>query len=573
MPHMALLFLLGLAPSTFGASEDPVSEDSDGFLVHEISSPYQAGTTRVRVLLPDRRPPGRRFPVLYILPVEAGDGTRWGDGLLEARKADLANRHEVICVAPTFSHLPWYADHPSDPRIRQESYFVEDVVPLVERIYPVRTGPGGRLLLGFSKSGWGAWSLLLRRPDLFGRAAAWDAPLAQTRPDAFGMGEIFGTQERFDEWEILGLLERRADDLKDATRLALLGYGTFRDHHQRVHARMRELGIPHAYRDGPEREHRWSGDWMEEGAALVTSKGPVRVLLLAGQSNMEGQAVVDLDHEEYYNGGRGTLEHVLRDPEKAPRWRHLRKGDGAWRVRDDVRVWYRPERGELKSGRLSVGYAVYPGRHHFGPELQLGWVLGDALEEPVLLVKTAWGGKSLQRDFRPPRSGGAVGPCYTKMLEELRDALATLDSHFPESTGRGYELAGLVWFQGWNDMIDAEATAEYERNLTNLILDTRSELGTPHLPIVIAETGHCGNEDLRRAQAAVARRPELGGTVAFVPTREFLRRPEDSPNVGHGHHWFGNAESFLLIGDAMGKALLALLEKGDVSPAGAPIGR
>ena len=48
---------------------------------------------------------------------------------------------------------------------------------------------------------------------------------------------------------------------------------------------------------------------------------------------------------------------------------------------------------------------------------------------------------------------------------------------------------------------------------------------------------------------------------AFVPTRTFLRAPEDSPNTTHGHHWFGNAESYFLIGDAMGRALVELLER------------
>ncbi|MFP4057354.1 MAG: sialate O-acetylesterase, partial [Candidatus Brocadiia bacterium] len=142
----------------------------------------------------------------------------------------------------------------------------------------------------------------------------------------------------------------------------------------------------------------------------------LKVFVLAGQSNMEGQAVVDLDHPRYYNGGKGNLEHVLRDPARGRGFQHLRTQDGGWAVRDDVWVWYRPSKGPLKAGNLSIGYAVYPGKHHFGPELQFGHVVGDHLEDQVLLIKTAWGGKSLHEDFRPPSSGGEVGPCYTKML-------------------------------------------------------------------------------------------------------------------------------------------------------------
>ncbi|MBM4041652.1 MAG: sialate O-acetylesterase [Planctomycetes bacterium] len=117
-------------------------------------------------------------------------------------------------------------------------------------------------------------------------------------------------------------------------------------------------------------------------------RSPVKVFLLAGQSNMEGQAVVDLDHPRDYNGGKGTLVDVMRDPAKAPLFAHLKDKDGKWAVRGDVWVWYKTASG-LKKGNLSIGYAVYPGKHHFGPELQCGHVLGNALDSQVLLVKTA----------------------------------------------------------------------------------------------------------------------------------------------------------------------------------------
>src|SRR5262249_30394543 len=149
-------------------------------------------------------------PVVYVLPVEARDGRRYGDGLAEVRRQDLHNRYGAIFVAPTFSHLPWYADHPTDREIRQESYFLKVVVPSVESRYPARTDLGGRLLLGFSKSGWGAFSLLLRHPDAFGRAAAWDAPLVMDRMGRYGSGDIFGTPENFEAYRLTNLLKDRA---------------------------------------------------------------------------------------------------------------------------------------------------------------------------------------------------------------------------------------------------------------------------------------------------------------------------------------------------------------------------
>ena len=115
---------------------------------------------------------------------------------------------------------------------------------------------------------------------------------------------------------------------------------------------------------------------------------PVKVFILAGQSNMEGQAVVDLEGKDY-NQGKGTLATLMMDPAKAPMLKHLRGADGKWTVRNDVWVHYQREGQPLLSGPLGVGFAVYGGTHHFGPELQFGHVVGDALENPVLLIKTA----------------------------------------------------------------------------------------------------------------------------------------------------------------------------------------
>jgi hypothetical protein len=243
--------------------------DDRGFLVHSVESEFQAGKTEIRVLRPDVLDPGARYPVVYVLPVEARDEHHYGDGLREALANDLHNGLGAIFVAPTFSHLPWYADHPTDPEIRQEAYFLKVVVPSVERLYPARPEPGGRLLLGFSKSGWGAFSLLLRHPEVFGKAAAWDAPLMEERPDRYGMGPIFGTQENFEGYRVATLLERRAPDLRGDPRLVLIGFGNFRDHHRRAHALMMGLEIPHVYEDGPGREHTWGSGWVPGAAKLL----------------------------------------------------------------------------------------------------------------------------------------------------------------------------------------------------------------------------------------------------------------------------------------------------------------
>ena len=313
------------------------------------------------------------------------------------------------------------------------------------------------------------------------------------------------------------------------------------------------------------------GIWPTTAAYAADSARPLKVFILAGQSNMEGQAVVDLDGKDY-NGGKGTLNFLLNDPAKSQTFQHLRKVDGAWPVRNDVWCRYQRERGPLLAGPLTFKFSVYGDVHHFGPELQFGHVLGDHFENQVLLIKTAWGGKSLYKDFRPPSSGGETGVYYTKMIQEVRDSLTHLKRDFPAYNGAGYELAGFVWYHGWNDGVDPErAVPQYEENLVNLIKDVRKEFQSPNLPIVIGElTGPWIKAPeswavLREAQRKAAERPEFKGSVQFVETHDFVRKAEDSPNPGHGHHEFGNAETYFLVGDALGKAMLKLL-----TPSGTP---
>src|SRR6476661_5059648 len=186
--------VLTLVASALAAEEapaiSPAAADEHGVLVHEVQSAFQEGKTKIRVLLPDAVLSKRRYPAIYVLPVERADEARFGDGLREIKEHQLHNQHGAVFICPTFSHLPWYADHPTNTTIRQETYFLNVVVPFIERTYPVDANFESRLLLGFSKSGWGAWSLLLRHPDLFGRAAAWDAPFMMESAGKYGSGDI-----------------------------------------------------------------------------------------------------------------------------------------------------------------------------------------------------------------------------------------------------------------------------------------------------------------------------------------------------------------------------------------------
>lgn len=279
---------------------------------------------------------------------------------------------------------------------------------------------------------------------------------------------------------------------------------------------------------------------------------PIKVFLLAGQSNMQGQGVVDMDHDQHYNGGKGNLVWSMQHSISKDKMKHLLNADGTWAQRDDVTIWYK-QKGTVRQGKLTIGYTGYGGSTHIGPELQFGHIVGNAIDQPIMLIKTAWGGKSLHADFRPPSASGDTGPYYTQMIREIREALASLQ-------GKPYEIVGFIWMQGWNDMVNKEATAEYADNLVLLAKDIRAEFDAPKLPMIVGELGNGGAAKQGSGMEAFRSQQRKGtkhiqGAV-FVQTHQFARDAKQSPNVGHGHHWFGNAESYFLVGDALGKAMI-----------------
>ena len=292
---LALMIVFLIAATCVARAEEATislgEKSPEGWITHTVESEFQAKPTEIRVLLPDKLDATKRHPVLYVLPVEAARESRYGDGLAEVKRCDLHNKHGLICVAPTFTHLPWYADHPTDKSIRQETYFVNVVVPFIDRTYqhrrmdapsvrsqadsdgrgvdPTQDEKASRWLLGFSKSGWGAWSLLARHPDQFGRAAAWDAPLDMQRFDLYGAAQVFGTQEHFESHRVLPALQNSPAFAKSSPRLVLTGYDSFRSHHESAHKLLDDWKIPHVYRDGPKLKHVWNSGWVEEAVELL----------------------------------------------------------------------------------------------------------------------------------------------------------------------------------------------------------------------------------------------------------------------------------------------------------------
>jgi len=262
--------------------------------------------------------------------------------------------------------------------------------------------------------------------------------------------------------------------------------------------------------------------------------------------------------------GKGDLEIVTKRDKKFP---HLVDEKGKWTVRNDV--YFQEARLGFKGGPLTVGVA---GRT-IGPELQFGHVMGYYHEEQVLVIKTAQGNRSLGYDFRPPSSGRNDPDSkwesleYRLMVEGVRKTLDDIENIVPNYKGQGYEIAGFAWWQGHKDGFSPELIAEYEQNLVNLINDVRKEFRAPGMPVVIATVGFGGHNmsdkylRILEAQMAVGdpkKHPEFAGTVASVDTRDFWREVDESP-VSQDYHYNRNAETYMLVGDALGRAMVKLL--------------
>ena len=265
--------------------------------------------------------------------------------------------------------------------------------------------------------------------------------------------------------------------------------------------------------------------------------------------------------------GNGDLEAVAKREGKFP-W--LVDKEGNWTVRKDV---YFQEARLAKDGKGSPLSATSNGRS-IGPELGFGHVLGTFHDEQVLLIKTAQGNRSLGFDFRPPSSGRTdpnnkfESAEYKLMVEGVRKTLDNIDKVVPGYNGEGYEVAGFVWFQGHKDSFAEQAIAEYEKHLVNLINDVRKEFKEPKLPAVVATVGFGGHnmqdkfQRIHKAQMAVGdakQHPEYAGTVASVDTRDFWREVDESP-TNQDYHYNRNAETYMLIGDAIGRAMVGLLD-------------
>ena len=255
-------------------------------------------------------------------------------------------------------------------------------------------------------------------------------------------------------------------------------------------------------------------------------KKPLRVYILVGQSNMVG------------TGAISTIDYIGDDPATAPLLKSILNEEG--KPKTCERVWISSLNGKYRTyggegfGKLSPGYGLRredPTKHDdcIGPEYTFGITMEQNYDGPILIIKTAWGGKSLHIEYRPPSAGeyqlpdelverfrdrGDLeakqaevreysGKYYRYMIEHVKKVLGDIKRVCPDYDQKaGYELAGFVWFQGWNDYV---ATAQYPQSdgdqqfasysdlLCHFIRDVRKDLKAPELPFVIGVIGVNGN--------------------------------------------------------------------------------
>ena len=312
---------------------------------------------------------------------------------------------------------------------------------------------------------------------------------------------------------------------------------------------------------------------------------PVQVFILLGQSNMLGAGKV---------GGAdkpGSLEHAVYTEGLYP---FLVDDSGKWTERKDVRN----VRVMENKGRMQVHQnewmTVKGGR--IGPELGIGQHLGNAIDAPVLILKSCIGNRSLGWDLLPPGSpsyefeekgktwvhagykqsplrwekgttpepiGWYAGKQYDDDIANAKEVLAKLDTYYPGA--KEYEVAGFFWWQGDKDRYQAAHAARYEENLVRLIGQLRKDFDAPETKFVCAtlgqtEKGAEGNEGLiLSAQMAVdgstGTHPAFKGNVATVYSRPLCH------GGASNSHYGGNAKTYMDVGLAMGGAMVRLLDE------------
>ena len=245
-----------------------------------------------------------------------------------------------------------------------------------------------------------------------------------------------------------------------------------------------------------------------DGRSADMSK-PVQVYILLGQSNMLGFGKI--------KGDDTSLEHAVKEKGLYP---YLIDNAGGWTVRNDVRNVRVMGSGTGAMRRFNNEWMTITGGN-IGPEIGIGHHVGEAIDAPVMILKSCIGNRALGWDLLPPGSEGFeftddkgvtwvhpgykgsperwekgtepkridwyAGAQYDGDLARAKQVLAELDKHYPGA--KEYEVAGFFWWQGDRDSRSGALSSRYEKNLVHLIKQLRKDFNSPSAKFVCATLG------------------------------------------------------------------------------------
>jgi hypothetical protein len=254
------------AGGTAGFEAHLLGTDANGVATYDmISANNGYGPQLLRVLKPTNPAAGVPHSFLYVLPVEPGEGTTFGDGMGVMRGLDAQDKYNLTIVEPSFAIDPWYADNPNDQQLRYESFMTQDLVPWVQQNLST-SGSEQNWLIGFSKSGIGGQDLILKHPDMFTLAASWDFPADMSAYDQYGSSSAssYGTDANFQANYRLtqAFLNAHKAPFQANNRIWIGGFSAFQTDDTDYDHLLTTLSIAHTTETPTAAAHAWDSGWV-----------------------------------------------------------------------------------------------------------------------------------------------------------------------------------------------------------------------------------------------------------------------------------------------------------------------
>jgi hypothetical protein len=241
------------------------STDTRGVKSYDmISDSNGHGSQILRVLPPADPARGVAHNFLIVLRVNAGQGTKYGDGLQTLQALDAQNRYNLTMVEPTFTFDPWYADNPVDAHFRYETFMTRDLVPWIKHNLAT-TGHEQIWLIGFSKSGLAAQDLVLKHPDVFTLAASWDFPANMSSFNQGGdSASAYGSDANFQaNYRLTAVfVNAHKEPFMRKNRIWIGGYALCRKDISDYSELLTSTGIAHTTGTPLLMAHRWNSGWV-----------------------------------------------------------------------------------------------------------------------------------------------------------------------------------------------------------------------------------------------------------------------------------------------------------------------